>query len=172
MPTWHRSLIRHCHGKTWNGSGATKTKSYQSSCKFKCPIFSRSFTKLPIILKGILRASDALRGVAAGASAILVSNHGARQLDGVPATIDVLKEIKNAVGEKVEVRRRNILKERKPLYLSLSLSSLSLFLFSHCLTSFLSLTVFFALSTFFPICQMIFSLEIWTSSCAQHARKI
>ena len=63
----------------------------------------RSFTKLPIVLKGILRPSDALRGVSAGASAILVSNHGARQLDGVPATIDVLKDIKDAVGEKTEV---------------------------------------------------------------------
>ena len=76
-----------------------------------------------------MRASDALRGVAAGASAILVSNHGARQLDGVPGTIDVLKEIKNAVGEKVEVR--SILKERKPLSLSLfSLSFYFLIVFS------------------------------------------
>lgn len=50
----------------------------------------RSITKLPIILKGILHPDDAKLGVAYGAKAIIVSNHGARQLDGVPASIDAL----------------------------------------------------------------------------------
>jgi 4-hydroxymandelate oxidase len=40
-------------------------------------------TKLPILIKGILRADDALRAVNHGASAIIVSNHGARQLDTI-----------------------------------------------------------------------------------------
>lgn len=44
-------------------------------------------TKLPIIAKGIIRGDDAVRAVKAGCAAILVSNHGARQLDGVPATV-------------------------------------------------------------------------------------
>ncbi|CAH0600299.1 unnamed protein product [Chrysodeixis includens] len=57
----------------------------------------RSITTLPIIAKGILRADDAIKAVEAGCSAILVSNHGARQLDGVPATIEVLPEIVEAV---------------------------------------------------------------------------
>ncbi len=47
---------------------------------------------------------DALLGVRAGASAIVVSNHGARQVDGVPATIDVLADIKRAVGDRAEVK--------------------------------------------------------------------
>lgn len=46
-----------------------------------------SITQLPIIAKGILRGDDALKAVEAGCSAILVSNHGARQLDSVPATV-------------------------------------------------------------------------------------
>lgn len=48
-----------------------------------------SITKLPIIAKGVLRGDDALKAVEAGCAAILVSNHGARQLDGVPATVDI-----------------------------------------------------------------------------------
>ncbi|XP_035685828.1 hydroxyacid oxidase 2-like [Branchiostoma floridae] len=63
-----------------------------------------SITNLPIILKGILTAEDA--GIALdhpGVKGILVSNHGGRQLDGVPATIEVLPEIVAAVGERLEV---------------------------------------------------------------------
>ncbi|XP_059841346.1 hydroxyacid oxidase 1 [Hypanus sabinus] len=60
-------------------------------------------TKLPIVLKGILRADDAREAVKHGIVGILVSNHGARQLDCVPATIDALAEITAAVEGKVEV---------------------------------------------------------------------
>ncbi|XP_059324335.1 2-Hydroxyacid oxidase 1 isoform X1 [Ammospiza nelsoni] len=63
----------------------------------------RALTSLPIVLKGILRADDAREAVKLGVNGILVSNHGARQLDGVPATIDVLPEIVEAVEGKVEV---------------------------------------------------------------------
>jgi 4-hydroxymandelate oxidase len=60
-------------------------------------------TSLPVVLKGILTAEDALLAVEHGAAGIVVSNHGGRQLDGVPATIDVLAEIVDAVGGRVEV---------------------------------------------------------------------
>lgn len=60
-------------------------------------------TKLPVLVKGILRADDALRAVNHGASGIIVSNHGARQLDTAPATISVLPEIVDAVAGAVEV---------------------------------------------------------------------
>jgi 4-hydroxymandelate oxidase len=60
-------------------------------------------TKLPVLVKGILRSDDALLAVNHGASGIIVSNHGARQLDTAPATISVLPEIVDAVGGKVEV---------------------------------------------------------------------
>lgn len=46
-------------------------------------------TKLPLVLKGIMTVEDALLGVKYGANAILVSNHGARQIDGTPATVFV-----------------------------------------------------------------------------------
>ncbi len=58
----------------------------------------RSWSSLPIILKGILTAEDARLAVDHGADGIVVSNHGARQLDRVPATIDVLAEVADAVA--------------------------------------------------------------------------
>ncbi len=63
----------------------------------------RSLTKLPVIVKGIVRADDARRAVDCGASAIVVSNHGGRQLDTSPATIDALPAIADAVGKSTEL---------------------------------------------------------------------
>jgi isopentenyl diphosphate isomerase/L-lactate dehydrogenase-like FMN-dependent dehydrogenase len=57
----------------------------------------------PVIAKGILSGDDALRAVDSGAAAVVVSNHGGRQLDGVPATIPALVEVLDAVGDQVEV---------------------------------------------------------------------
>lgn len=53
----------------------------------------------PLVLKGIMDAEDARRAVDCGADAIIVSNHGGRQLDGAPAGLDVLPEIVRAVGD-------------------------------------------------------------------------
>jgi L-lactate dehydrogenase (cytochrome) len=56
-----------------------------------------------LILKGVLDAADATLGVQAGADAIVVSNHGGRQLDGAPSSISVLSEIVTAVDGRCEV---------------------------------------------------------------------
>ena len=50
----------------------------------------RSITKLPIILKGILTAEDAKLAVKHGVDGIIVSSHGGRQLDTVPATVSIV----------------------------------------------------------------------------------
>ncbi len=63
----------------------------------------RSITTLPVLVKGIVRPDDAVRAVDAGASCVIVSNHGGRQVDTAPATIDVLASIIDAVGDRVEV---------------------------------------------------------------------
>lgn len=63
----------------------------------------RSITSLPVVIKGIVRPDDALRAIETGAAAIIVSNHGARQLDTAPATIGVLASIVGAVAGRVEV---------------------------------------------------------------------
>ena len=59
--------------------------------------------KGPIVVKGILTEEDAVLARDLGASGVVVSNHGGRQLDGVPATIQVLPQIVDAVGDVMEV---------------------------------------------------------------------
>ncbi len=62
-----------------------------------------SLTGLPVVVKGVLTAEDARLACESGASAIVVSNHGGRQLDGVSATIDALPEIVEAVDGRIDV---------------------------------------------------------------------
>ncbi len=57
-----------------------------------------SITDLPVAVKGVLRADDAARAAGAGAAGVVVSNHGGRQLDTSPATIDALPAIADALG--------------------------------------------------------------------------
>jgi 4-hydroxymandelate oxidase len=61
----------------------------------------KSQTKLPIVLKGIVTGEDAVRVVELGLDGIIVSNHGGRTLDTLPATIDVLPEIVEATGGRI-----------------------------------------------------------------------
>jgi (S)-2-hydroxy-acid oxidase len=63
----------------------------------------RSQTKMKIILKGIMTEEDARRAVEAGVDAIVVSNHGGRQLDGVSSTLEALPEVADAVRGKIPV---------------------------------------------------------------------
>jgi (S)-2-hydroxy-acid oxidase len=58
---------------------------------------------IPLVIKGIMTAEDALLAVEAGADGVMVSNHGGRQLDGALATIDALPEIAKAVGGRVPI---------------------------------------------------------------------
>jgi isopentenyl diphosphate isomerase/L-lactate dehydrogenase-like FMN-dependent dehydrogenase len=60
-------------------------------------------TSLPIVLKGVQTAEDARLACEHGAAAVVVSNHGGRQLDGVAATIELLPEVVEAVGGRLEV---------------------------------------------------------------------
>ena len=63
----------------------------------------RDLTRLPILLKGIVDPDDAVRAIDAGMDGIIVSNHGGRALDGVPATIELLPEVAQAVAGAVPV---------------------------------------------------------------------
>lgn len=63
----------------------------------------KGITKLPILLKGIMSSDDALRAISSGVQGIVVSNHGGRQLDGVPASVDVLPSVAQAVEGRVEI---------------------------------------------------------------------
>lgn len=81
-------------GDFFNQKTALTTKDIQ---------FIKKFTGLPVIVKGILRPDDADRFIRAGADAIQVSNHGGRQIDGVPASMTALPPIVKVVNNRVPV---------------------------------------------------------------------
>lgn len=62
-----------------------------------------SYTKLPVVLKGILHAEDAEKAIEVGAKGIIISNHGGRQLDNAIASLDALALIPQSVKDRIEV---------------------------------------------------------------------
>jgi isopentenyl diphosphate isomerase/L-lactate dehydrogenase-like FMN-dependent dehydrogenase len=65
--------------------------------------YLRGRWKGKLVVKGLLSGSDARLAADNGADAVIISNHGGRQLDGAPATFRVLPEVAEAVGDRVEV---------------------------------------------------------------------
>ncbi|KAF9579897.1 Hydroxyacid oxidase 1 [Lunasporangiospora selenospora] len=89
----------------------------------------RSITKLPIVVKGVLTAEDAIMAANIGVEGILVSNHGGRQLDGVLATIDALPEVLEAVrGRNVEVYLDGGVRKGTDVFKALALGAKAVFL--------------------------------------------
>jgi 4-hydroxymandelate oxidase len=82
-------------------AGTIYSPLFDANLTWKDIEWLRSFAKVPVLLKGILNADDAELAVKAGASGIAVSNHGGRNLDTVPATIEVLPRIAEKVDGKV-----------------------------------------------------------------------
>jgi L-lactate dehydrogenase (cytochrome) len=63
----------------------------------------RSIWDGPLAVKGIMSAEDAVKAVDVGVDAVVVSNHGGRQLDGLPASVEILPEVVDAVGKQIDV---------------------------------------------------------------------
>ncbi|TKW80027.1 MAG: alpha-hydroxy-acid oxidizing protein [Bradyrhizobium icense] len=76
---------------------------FDTSLNWKDIDWIRSIWPGKLILKGILDVEDAELAAKTGAQAIVVSNHGGRQLDGAPSSIEVLPEIADAVGSQMEI---------------------------------------------------------------------
>jgi 4-hydroxymandelate oxidase len=74
-----------------------------NACTWDDIAWTRSAVKVPVLLKGILHPDDAELAIEAGAAGIIVSNHGGRNLDTTPATIDALPRIADRVGGRVPV---------------------------------------------------------------------
>ncbi|KAF5296280.1 hypothetical protein FQR65_LT10275 [Abscondita terminalis] len=87
----------------------------------------RSITKLPILLKGILTAEDAIKAADMGIVGVIVSNHGGRQLDGIPATIEALPEIVKAVGDRIDVFVDGGFREGADIFKALALGAKMVF---------------------------------------------
>jgi L-lactate dehydrogenase (cytochrome) len=77
--------------------------NFDSSISWKDLEFIRSEWKGPLVIKGLLDPEDALEAANIGADGIVVSNHGGRQLDGVPSTARALSSIADAVGDRLTV---------------------------------------------------------------------
>jgi len=113
-PRWAFAML---HSKRWSfGNYAGKVKSgnvkkmaelvksqLDSSFDLKTLEWVRSLWPGKLVVKGILDPEDARMAADAGADAVLVSNHGGRQLDGAPSTASILPQIVEAVGDRVEV---------------------------------------------------------------------
>jgi glycolate oxidase len=82
---------------------ARETEAFQVRFTWQDFDWLRSMTRLPLILKGVLTTEDAVEAVERGADAIYVSNHGGRELDHNPSSMEVLPEIVAAVGDRAEV---------------------------------------------------------------------
>lgn len=99
--------------KSVNRTGITSAKYGPPGSKYKAVVpdkvtwddigWLRSFARVPVVLKGILHPDDAETAIQAGASGLIVSNHGARQLDTVSATIDALPFIVEKVADRIPV---------------------------------------------------------------------
>ncbi|CEM36117.1 unnamed protein product [Vitrella brassicaformis CCMP3155] len=92
------------HSDSRSALSAYTTKFFDASLTWDSIKWLKSITNLPIVVKGVMTAEDAILAKEQGVAAVWVSNHGARQLDGVDATIDVLEEVVDALrGTSIEV---------------------------------------------------------------------
>jgi 4-hydroxymandelate oxidase len=90
-------------GQTGAGLGQSFSWVLDATLQWKDLEWLATITKLPIIIKGVCRVDDAIKATEHGIKGILVSNHGGRQMDSAPATIDVLPAIVDAVGNQATV---------------------------------------------------------------------
>ncbi|HID67919.1 MAG TPA: alpha-hydroxy-acid oxidizing protein [Roseibacterium sp.] len=98
------NIVGHAKGVSDPGSLAAWTaEAFDPSLNWERIKQFRSWWDGPVILKGILDADDAKEAANVGADAIVVSNHGGRQLDGALSSIRMLPQIMDAVGDKIEV---------------------------------------------------------------------
>lgn len=82
----------------------------------------------PLILKGIMDPLDARHAMDSGADALIVSNHGGRQLDGAPATLEVLPSIVEEVGDRMVVLMDGGIRSGQDVYKSIALGSQGCFI--------------------------------------------
>ena len=90
-------------GQSGSGMGQAFTWMLDASLTWKDLDWLCSLTKLPVLVKGICRADDARQAINHGAKGIVVSNHGGRQMDTAPATIEVLPAVAQEVAGRIPI---------------------------------------------------------------------
>lgn len=99
-----RNIVGHATGVTDLSSlGAWTSEQFDPTLSWKDVEWIKNRWGGKLILKGVLDVEDAKMAAQTGADAIIVSNHGGRQLDGAPSSISVLEEIVDSVGDRIEV---------------------------------------------------------------------
>ncbi|CAM0138774.1 unnamed protein product [Umbelopsis sp. WA50703] len=125
----HLTLANFAVDESRSGAGAYAGGAIDASLSWKDIEWFKSITKLPIVIKGIFRGEDAKLAAKAGVDGIIVSNHGGRQLDGCPATLEVLPEVVNAVkGTKVEVYVDGGIRKGTDVFKAIALGARAVFL--------------------------------------------
>jgi len=114
-PGWMLALARHGHNsfanykkytnKKLSGYELAKFARQRSGGTFSWKEVSqfRDAWPGPLVVKGILHPNDAEKAVSVGVDGVVVSNHGGRQLEGAPATVDVLPAVVNAIGKEATI---------------------------------------------------------------------
>jgi len=90
---------QHSYEELWNFNA----KAWELSLSWEFFEWLRGETQMPILVKGVLSPEAALKAVSLGLDGIVVSNHGGRKLDGMPASIDVLRDVAAAVDGRIEI---------------------------------------------------------------------
>lgn len=135
-PYWSMNLALHpgfelanvAHRVDALGSGAMGLIDYVNSqfdrtVTWKDVEWLRAQWDGPLILKGILSPADAVRAREAGASALMISNHGGRQLDGSPAPIDLVRPFRDAIGNDMQLVVDGGIRRGKDVVKSLALGA-------------------------------------------------
>ena len=114
-PITFRNFVGQAGGDSAVALGTFVNSQLNPSMSWDDLVWLREMWQGPLVVKGIMRGEDARRAVDLGADAVIVSNHGGRQLDGLPSTISVLPEVVAAVGDDAEVlpRRRRSTRLRR-----------------------------------------------------------
>ncbi|XP_034102246.1 uncharacterized protein LOC117566807 [Drosophila albomicans] len=115
---------------TEGGSGINEyvASQFDASITWKDIAWLKQLTHLPIVVKGVLTAEDAVLAREFGCAGIIVSNHGARQIDTVPASIEALPEIVRAVGEDLVVMLDGGIMQGNDIFKALALGAKTVFI--------------------------------------------
>ncbi|MFG2048936.1 alpha-hydroxy acid oxidase [Micromonospora sp. NPDC048935] len=98
-----RDTLAHSGAPGVSAIAAHTAASFAPALRWADLAWLREQVDLPLVVKGLLDPRDATEAVRVGADAVVVSNHGGRQLDGSPASVTVLPEVVDAVGDDCQV---------------------------------------------------------------------
>ncbi|WP_410809518.1 alpha-hydroxy acid oxidase [Micromonospora sp. 067-2] len=98
-----RDALAHAGAPGVSAIAAHTNESFAPALRWADLAWLREHVDLPLVVKGILDPRDAVEAVRTGADAVVVSNHGGRQLDGAPPSVTMLPEVVDAVGDRCQV---------------------------------------------------------------------